>query len=291
MLSRYCAWTSLIVSFVAPAVLLPAVTPRVPGTGWEPAPAYGGQTRQAHSVFEGTAADLSWPEVKKAADANALVLLPLGVIEEHGPHMPLGTDAYLAYQSCRILKTELAGRGLQALIVPPIYWGVMQSHETGAFPGSFTVRPATMKALLVDVLGDLKAWGFRRVYVVNHHGDRLHRATLADALVEAKQSLGLEFYNDQLQADRAAAPDVQRFIKGTPVLPDYHAGAFETSAMAAYFPALVDLAVAGTLPPQSTFQPNGYVGAPGNFGKIDARGIISVEQRYYADCIARWMKR
>jgi creatinine amidohydrolase len=91
-----------------------------------------------------------------------------------------------------LYKREIEARGVSAVIAPPVYWGIMQSHETGAYPGSFTVRPSTMKALLLDIFEDLRAWGFHRVFAVNNHGDRVHRKTFAEALAEARPAYGLD---------------------------------------------------------------------------------------------------
>ncbi len=248
------------------------------------------KSRQGYSIFRGTLVDLTWPEVKKAAEAGALVLLPVGVIEEHGPHMGLGTDAYLAYRKCLMYKRELEARGVPAVIAPPVYWGVMQSTQTGAYPGSFTVRPETMKALLMDIYADLHNWGFRRVFAMNHHGDRVHRKIFAEAMAEAKQSYGLEFYNDRFEEDQSHAPDLTPYIASGLFEPDYHAGASETSEMVEYYPEEVDLSIVKTLKPESGFHPLGYVGDPANYARVNIRAIDKVEMSYTADCIAKWMK-
>ncbi|MBT2450149.1 creatininase family protein [Streptomyces sp. ISL-43] len=85
------------------------------------------------SVFAGTMADLTYPQVEAAAAAGTCVLLPTGVIEQHGPHLPLGTDAYGAYQLCRMVKDELDRHQVPALIAPPVFWGINQ--VSGAFAG------------------------------------------------------------------------------------------------------------------------------------------------------------
>ncbi len=53
-----------------------------------------------YTIFEDTLADMTFLEVEESARNNAVVLFPIAVIEEHGPHMCLGTDVYLAYQCC-----------------------------------------------------------------------------------------------------------------------------------------------------------------------------------------------
>ena len=108
-----------------------------------------------YSIFHGTMADLPYPAVEAAAAAGAGVLVPSGVIEQHGPHLPLGTDAYAAYLLCRRLAEELAARGRQVLIAPPLFWGV--NHVSASFAGTFRTRPETAAALHDDVLDSLFA--------------------------------------------------------------------------------------------------------------------------------------
>lgn len=59
-----------------------------------------------------TMTDLNWTQVKRAAEENAVVLMPLGVIEEHGPHLCLGTDIYTAHEYCRPRGTWALPRSL-----------------------------------------------------------------------------------------------------------------------------------------------------------------------------------
>ena len=133
-------------------------------------------TSEGYSIFHETMADMTWQEVEKAAKEGAIILLPTGVIEEHGPHMGCGVDTYLAYQTCKLARRELESRGIKTLIAPPFYWGI--NRTTHVFPGTFTVRPETMRALLEDILRSLKSWGFERVYNINWHYDGGHISTL-----------------------------------------------------------------------------------------------------------------
>ena len=56
------------------------------------------------SVFEGTVANMTWPAVEQAALRGAVMLVPIGVIEQHGPHLPLATDVYGAYMLCHFAQ-------------------------------------------------------------------------------------------------------------------------------------------------------------------------------------------
>jgi creatinine amidohydrolase len=91
--------------------------------------------RNGYSIFDETLADLTYPEVEALARDGAVVLWGLGVIEEHGPYLPLGTDVYLPYVALKLVRRLLAARGIKAAILPPFYWGI--NNVTGSFAGSY----------------------------------------------------------------------------------------------------------------------------------------------------------
>ena len=253
-----------------------------------PAPTAAASARQGYSIFRETLVDLSWPEVKAAAEADALVIVPVGVVEEHGPHMSLGADVYQTVLGCRMLKRKLEERQIQAVIAPPMYWGILQAGDSGAYPGSFGVQPATMKALLADIFANLKGWGFRHVYVANLHGDRQHRQTIEEALAEARQNLGLDVYDEKTQG--AGRPRIEAYRIDKPFRPDYHAGAVETREMLEHFPEEVNVQAAQALKPQGTFQPLGYVGDPANYDTATGRVLVGLVDSV-ATSIATWLKK
>ncbi len=244
--------------------------------------------RHGYSIFRGTLVDLSWPEVKEAADSDTLVILPIGVIEEHGPHLSLGADTYLAHKASQLLAQKLGALQIQSVVLPPMYWGIMQANETGAYPGSLTVRPETMKAVLRDIFTDLKGWGFRHVYVLNLHGDRVHRQTINEAIVDAEKELGIDIFDARTEGLPGRHPEIQIYRNPKPFMPDFHAGAAETSMMLAYFPEEVNLEVAKTLKPEATFHPLGYVGDPASYAEVDAHAYEAMTD-YGAESIARWL--
>ncbi|MDB5557363.1 MAG: creatininase [Enterovirga sp.] len=208
------------------------------------APAAGG-AKAGSSPFAETLAEMTWQEADAAAKAGASVLWTFGVIEQHGPHLPLGTDVYIPSAALRRTRALLAERGHGAVILPAFYWGVNQ--VSGAFPGSVEVQPATMVALMTDVLSSLKKQGFARVFCTSGHGDALHNKTIFDGVMAGRQASGVDaaiLFNTPLvkrlgldQANPAVLGfDVQeapaKFI-------DVHAGDPETSAMLHEHPELV----------------------------------------------------
>lgn len=121
---------------------------------------------------------------------KAGMLLPLGIIEAHGPHMDLSADILLAHLYCRLLREALANHGIQSLIAPPCYWG--HAEDTARYAGTFSVKPETMKRLLADIFTSLDSWGFRKVFYVNCHGDHTHIRMIEEASEEANRTLQLQ---------------------------------------------------------------------------------------------------
>jgi creatinine amidohydrolase len=131
-------------------------------------------------------ADMNWKEIEKLGNQDMLVLFPLGVIEEHGPHLPLATDIYLSYAVCRKIKKEIESLNEKCLIAPPYYWGI--NSCTGAFPGSFSLKEETLKSVLRDIFENINQFGFNRIYCVNLHGDPLHTRTILESIRESNRA-------------------------------------------------------------------------------------------------------
>ena len=112
-------------------------------------------------------AHLAWPAYEGIAQAGGLVVVPAGAIEQHGPHLPLVTDALLA----RALA-ELACRRLGAHFVEPLLYGVRSDPFSGGgedFPGTVSLGHETFLAVAREILSRLAADGFRRFVVLNAH--------------------------------------------------------------------------------------------------------------------------
>lgn len=109
---------------------------------------------------------ISWKDAAEYFSSSDTVLLPVGSVEQHGPHNPLGTD-YLVAQAL----AEEAGRRTGTLVLPPVPFGVSVHHS--AFPGTVWVREDTLKEYIRDVALSLKKHGVRKIIVVNGHGGNL----------------------------------------------------------------------------------------------------------------------
>ncbi len=199
-----------------------------------------------YSIFEDTIADMTYPEVREAAKNGAIVLWGLGVIEQHGPHLPLATDVYMPSILLKHVKSLLKEKGVPSVIMPPYYWGI--NDVTGIFPGTFEVRPSVMIELMIDIVCSLKKDGFQQLYCVSGHGDALHNRTILDGIKRGAASANLDAYF-------VGAPSFFKRLGIDPMDPhalttsgeverksefmDVHAGKFETSSMRRYFPDVI----------------------------------------------------
>jgi creatinine amidohydrolase len=113
----------------------------------------------------------------------------VAVIEQHSRHLPLATDTYGAYLLCLFVQKHLELEGIKVLIAPPFYYGV--NTTTAMFPGSINIKPETMKAVLTEILQNYAAWGLRRQFIVNHHGDPQHNRAIVEA-IQALRDQGVE---------------------------------------------------------------------------------------------------
>jgi creatinine amidohydrolase len=175
-------------------------------------------------------AQLRSPQIPELG--GAVALLPVGAVEPHGPHAPLGTDTLISEGICR-----RAAAAAGAVVLPTLPYGV--TRYGAAFPGAVGVSEATLRALVVDVCEAALEQGFRAVVIVNSHFEPEQVATLRAAAGD----LG----------DRVALLDLTRRANATRLTREFqdgscHAGRYETSLVLAEAPALVDAEQMARLP-------------------------------------------
>jgi creatinine amidohydrolase len=170
-------------------------------------------------------AELTSPKLGALRDPVAL--WPVGAIEPHGPHAPLGTDTLISVGMCE----RAAARLDDAVVLPALPFGV--TRYAAAFPGAIGISEETLRAVVLDVAAALDKQGFRRLVIVNNHFEPEQVATLRAAAEEAGA-----LYLDLVRR-RNARRLTDEFGRGS-----CHAGRYETSLVLADAPQLVDPAMA-----------------------------------------------
>jgi mycofactocin system creatininase family protein len=172
-------------------------------------------------------AHLTWPEAEARFGETDLVLLPVGAIEQHGPHLPLDTDAYDAERLAR--EVAAACSDPKPLVLPLISYGVSYHHED--FPGTLSVSNETMAQMVYDVGMGAARCGATKLVIINGHGGN------GPALAFAAQMINRDAHIFTcVESGETSDVDIDAMAE-TPN--DVHAGEVETSTTLALRPHLV----------------------------------------------------
>ena len=229
---------------------------------------------------------LAWPQLEALlAAGHRTAVLPLGAIEQHGPHLPLATDRWIA----DALAERFCRRVAEAVRLPALPIGCSAEH--GEFPGTLSLRADTLRAVLRDVVASLGQHGFETVFIFSAHGGNC--AALGDALPELDAAAR--------PARVIACTDFERMTAVwhgaaaaagiAPGAAGHHAGEYETSIILALRPEAVrrDRLAAGLVEvgsdPQAIFYPSLRAHSPsGVVG--DSRPAAAVRAERY---LAAWV--
>src|SRR5918999_6427986 len=121
---------------------------------------------------------LTWPEVRRAAEEKRVCLVPVAMLEDHGPHLPVDTDLRITAEICR-RAAEAAPA--EILLLPPIPHGYSPHHMD--FPGPITIGWDTFVRYCRDVGTSLASHGFTRMLYLNGHGSNQNLVETAARLV------------------------------------------------------------------------------------------------------------
>ena len=222
--------------------------------------------------------DLRMPEFEAWCGQHRTILLPVGSLEEHGPHLPLGTDTFHAI--------EVARRAAQlrpVLVAPPLFYGLCRS--TREHPGTIYISGDTVRTLVTELGREFYRHGLRHFVIMSGHAGGTHMAALGEAgetLLAELPELQVAVVNllEVLREVLAARPELVR-TKG-----DSHAGEVETALMLAAYPHLVS----GTAPAEwpsfpkyvlvrdkRRYWPGGVWGDPGAATAAQGEAILQAE--------------
>ena len=227
-------------------------------------------------------------EIAKIDKEHTVVILPIGSIEVHGPHLPLGTDTMVIYHIA-LKAAEREG----ALVLPPLYYAYVPENKH--FPGTLSLNSETFLKLVEDILNEVARHGFKKVLILNGHGgNRRPLRLLLRRMLERGFRVHLYILTDTL----APIIDIIEKVKETEVYE--HACEIETSLVMALRPDLVQLknvkepAKLGkrwvskyleTMVDWQRYAPMGYVGDPRKATPEKGKEIIEVWVKRVVDVI------
>ena len=209
------------------------------------------------------------PQLKSLADVNAIVVVPVGSMEQHGPHLPVKVDALLATEVAR--RAALKVQTHQPIIVIPTVWCGLAEHHMD-FCGTLTLDFETFHALLRNLCRSIRHHGFRRIFLLNGHGGNIAALNvICSELVRELDGLrvvsGTYWTLPEVAEKFAEILEVQQNVR--------HAGEAETSMMLALESELVDQSILnqadGT--PEIPFYGSG-VSRWVSFKEVSANGVI-----------------
>jgi creatinine amidohydrolase len=255
-------------------------------------------------------ADRTSPEAARLArDPRAVVLLPLGAIEQHGPHLPLAVDLLGAEEIARRLGPLLRRAGWRPVLAPSLPYGV--STLAVGWSGTVSLSIGTFRRLVVEVVRRLAEHGFRRFVLTNYQADpdQLRAIALAhrDLAHRRVRVLVAGFVPGASVPNAMMNPSVRRRLRSPNPDAEWHSGELETAMMLSRHPALVRGRIAKRLPPVwvdfrgalargarnfRTLAPDGrgYFGAPGVARAATGRTVMALRVRRMAAEIDRALR-
>lgn len=197
--------------------------------------------------------ELRWPQIDALDRERTMVILPIGMVEEHGPHLPVGADTF----GVMFEATGIARRVSQALpqwklvMMPPVHYGETGANEVGndpVHPGTYGIRHTTLRSLVAHVGAQVAQNGFRWIFVLSGRGAPTYTVAVNEACDFVSETFDVTmlhvsalFRADaaiQAQGERIAAQHFSAAERSAFGM-DVHAGVSETSAILALRPDLV----------------------------------------------------
>jgi creatinine amidohydrolase len=187
-------------------------------------------------------AESTWEEVRDLPRSRTVAVLPIGAIEAHGPHLPLGTDVIIATAMARAGAERIEAQGWHAVVLPALPY---TSAPFGAdFPGTLSVSSSAVTSLVLDVHREITRHGFAATAIANAHLDPANLRVLAEAASRARADGLAPLIFPDLTRKPWATRLGEEFRSGA-----CHAGRYEGSVVLAERPDLVRETIRATLPP------------------------------------------
>jgi creatinine amidohydrolase len=189
-------------------------------------------------------AQLTWQEAGGTDRDRTVVILPVGALEAHGPHLPVATDVWIAEAMARTGADKLAARGMDVLLLPALAYTT--APFAADFPGTVSIDPAVVTGQIASVIESLARHDFEVLALANAHLDPLHIAALQSAVGAARHGKRMRIVFPDVTQKPWALRLTAEFKSGA-----CHAGRYETSLMMAIRPDLVREDIRQRLPPNA----------------------------------------
>jgi creatinine amidohydrolase len=171
--------------------------------------------------------EMTWTDVRDYLEKCDMVIIPIGSAEQHGPHLPLGTDYYEALGMCKRISSQTG------VVVAPILLAGYSVYHSG-FPGTLSLKPETMEQVLFETAEMLMRYGFRRFMFFNYHG--------GNSVIQQKVMHRINHTTEAIAVAIGIGSPIQRGqYQGKDEVGDEHAGIGETSLMLYLKPELVKM--------------------------------------------------
>jgi creatinine amidohydrolase len=232
--------------------------------------------------------NLNMPGFEELRRQTRTVIIPVGSVEEHGPHLPLGTDTFHALELARRVAAKRS-----VVIAPPIFYGICRS--TREHPGTVSLSGDTLRALLTDLGREFHRQGMHNLVFISGHAGGTHICALLEAgemlLAELPQArVAVVNLLDLLREVLSGCPDLVK-TRG-----DSHAGEVETALMLAAYPQLVTGTAAEEWPTFPKYilvrdkrrhWPGGVWGNPAAASAAQGEAILEAEVARLTEVIAQ----
>ncbi len=215
--------------------------------------------------------EMTWEEASEALKETDIAILPVGSVEQHGRHLPLGSDSIQGTDIAKMVVERLGRDGVTVVAAPTIPFGISHAHMK--FPGSITLSSGTLMAVIREVVLSLHIHGFRRFVLLLSHGGNLRTLNMS------AQELALELPDarfivpDWLPVMGARYPEVLRSDRPKE---EHHSGEGETARMLASTPNLVKMDRAEAFYPDEKVDPYRERSYPGPV--VSTRGDIGMKE-------------
>ncbi|AXY41739.1 creatininase [Halomonas sp. JS92-SW72] len=238
--------------------------------------------------------NLDWITYKElTASGKSRIILPIGAIEQHGPHMSLNPDVLIPSH----ISEQVAARGDNMLVAPPISYGYKSQVKSGGgnfFPGTTCVSASSLENYVFDVLQAYVNHGNREFILINGHFENsMCLCEAADKLVNKCKSEGISVKVYLLSYwDFISEATIEKvFPDGFTGWAVEHGGVLETSIMLKLHPELVDMSKAvdvepATFPPYDVFPPDPSWVAPSGTLSSPLKATAEKGELILEECIS-----